>query len=67
MKESCENCRFYLYSSCHRHTPKANLLTGEGEWPIVAKSQWCGEYQARPETKTMPQITDDVHKIAEKL
>ena len=62
---TCKDCRFHQpdtktpvdLGECHRHAP---VLTGTSEhartaWPIVAETDWCGEFEA----KRRPRVTPD--------
>lgn len=57
MKESCENCRFFVNKpdggECHRHAPRPAMSGQMDEslaqnvwWPHVASTDFCGEFVA---------------------
>jgi len=58
--ERCETCRWLecdtsvtCLDHCHRHAPPAYVCAPgepvrEAAWPVVALSDWCGEYQPTP-------------------
>ena len=55
MTEACIDCRFYRPDDviatggwCHRYAPRPTQETADYAWPYVAKSAWCGEFEARP-------------------
>lgn len=49
---SCSTCIYHDNGICRRHAPIAEVLPREGEWvmawPVVAETDWCGEWEARP-------------------
>jgi len=40
--QRCEFCKWYANrrGDCRRHAP-----TGQGQWPIVLKEDWCGDFE----------------------
>lgn len=65
MTERCEGCRwwakggYYGVGECRRfppdHGPMGNVHQGgdfsERRWPKTRDDDWCGEWQARPESR----------------
>lgn len=49
MAEMCANCRNYwdVRSLCRAHPPVLRE-DGMGQWPLVSRSDWCGEYRIAP-------------------
>ena len=45
--QTCETCRHAkftrYYGSCHRYPPF------QGNWQPINPTDWCGEYEERPE------------------
>jgi hypothetical protein len=57
MSECCRNCRFARprdgFLRCHRQAPQMlNGITSSTSphayWPIVERTDWCGEWQVQP-------------------
>lgn len=46
----CANCRFYDDGGklCRKRPPYRDMETGWGEWPMVDKLSWCGDFKRRP-------------------
>lgn len=45
-KATCENCKFCRRDGnverCHRNPP---MFGSNGQWPLVTKTDWCGEHK----------------------
>ena len=71
MKNDCGSCRFYdsLKSNCHKSAPSVfpvviqdpitNLATMQlvSAFPLVNKTDWCGEHEASVLTITPPPVS----------
>jgi hypothetical protein len=46
---TCGSCRFYSHGKCHRHAPIkiSETLPGNGIWPYVGWSDWCGDHEPK--------------------
>lgn len=46
-KQTCEHCRFFRNSECHKNPPASVVLQDAVTvyWPNVKKDDWCGEFQ----------------------
>lgn len=67
MKQTCENCAYFketrygsVEGQCRRHTPVIvqpvcqHTYAQFGQWPLTYNSQWCGEWQPKPEATDEP-------------
>ena len=50
-KDACESCRFFKlfnddFGTCRKNPPVINSY-GEGLFPSIRKTNWCGEYRSR--------------------
>lgn len=52
--ERCNDCRFYKsygdFGQCRRFPPVADRQSTRGVYVTVGTHDWCGEWQAKPET-----------------
>lgn len=45
---SCDTCEFFFdRRSCRRNPPQQDSQSGDGYWPRVVPSDWCGEWSAK--------------------
>jgi hypothetical protein len=71
----CENCRYSVVGStllelaCHRYAPKPSVTDGRwwAAWPLVASSDWCGEWASPPEVDLAPPTPQYVQDLADFL
>jgi len=47
---NCSNCNFGFpdeaeMCACHRHAPAPTPEFSFANWPVVKKTDWCGEYR----------------------
>ena len=45
--QDCAGCRFRFEGHCHKNPPVAAHPGGHGYWPVVAETDWCGEWQGK--------------------
>jgi hypothetical protein len=56
-KETCGDCKFFIKNDCMRNPPYPVFFgnqPGQGlvnVFPLVKKSDWCGEFKEKPKDK----------------